>query len=144
MSDAHNRYVKLGRIAAIKPTDNPDLKLVTFKTEKWSIPAYACTKTGRVAMFEGDGTPIWESNCKVSGDIAMALSLPEIIVTASEASPLKPGLMVKVAIPRTLHPKMPNAYIFELTEGKGKAQRAIRYFDFPLASDAPAKKGKGK
>lgn len=131
-----NRRVSLGRIGKLAKTDDPALVKLTFKKETWVTPTWECIRTGKINMFESDGTPVYDSRCHVTGEQTLSMEPSERLIDAVDAAGLKAGQLVKFTTYVTQTNQKydrATAYVFELDEGKGKGQHAVSYFGYPLA-----------
>lgn len=131
--EPNQRRVTIGHVKAIKPAEFPAVMAVTFKEEKWTVPTYKCSPTGRIAGWESDGTPILDRNCVEVGEETLSMTPPSVMLSPTEAGKLKPGMLVKYTYPRFGDVQDAiNGYVYEVDEGKGKTQHAVSYFGFPL------------
>lgn len=71
-----------GTVAKVSPKG--DKVLVSFKTETWQEDEMICQETNRIAMFSGDGTPIYQRNCRGTGRKVTRSSTSEPFLTWPE------------------------------------------------------------
>lgn len=130
-----SHIIDTGKVASVKATK--DGLLVTFKKETWMAPTWSCTTSGKIVMFESDGTPVYSRDCKIVGQHQESFQLdPHVFDQASTTTKIKVGQIVKsVTAAEAVPGGALRGLVMEIDEpGKGKkTPTPLEYFGVPLS-----------
>lgn len=125
-----------GRIAKVAKIDG-GIRL-TFKKVSWIEPTYECTQTNRIINFESDGTPIYFSDCKITGTHTETFQPDPRVFTDRSAAGVKVGQDIKIVTSelavKDQSPDRPTSFVLEVdrpARGK-KPATPVRYFGIDL------------
>jgi hypothetical protein len=130
-------FIPQGRIQ--KLTKSGDGFIITFKKEKFEVPDFQCTNTGKVIGYQSDGTPHYRRNCKEVGSHLETYELGPHYVSANNVGNLKlrVGQFVKIASMEA-YPEHAKAFpakpgfVAEIDDVKGKKWTPVAYWGIPI------------